>query len=696
MGRLAHDYGWCDTFTSRITRMVQRDRNHASIIFWSMGNEAGRGRNLCKARDLVKQLDPSRPIQYESGGALAEGVGRTELTDVVCTMYPDVARTIQLATRSDEDRPVVLCEYSHAMGNSNGNLHLYWKAFWDKDIPRLQGGFIWDMIDQGLRKQTASGESYFAYGGDFGDTYNDLQFCINGMFSPDRDPHPAVSEIKFLMQPAVFHAPHRCDDMTLHINVPADTNAQLVFDVANRYTFLDLSHLTWSWIMTSDQSLKPVYVGHFDLVENGRAVLILDEAIARLNCMNDDSFVTAKFYLNLRGSLKSNTLWANAGHVLVTQQFPIEFNFTKSIERPKVNAEPQNAHLLTKEGEFGVGVTLVRGSANTPFISFEKQSGALALYTYGGKNCITKGISMNFTRASTDNDNGGLELALDFLFPGMNVQALHGLLNGHEDFSHASRWRNVGLSQRDPPETLCRSTDIIQSADRQRVTIVVISEVFNTYMPLFKVVQTYTAFADGKVCISCQVSPQPALQKIPSLPRVGLSLQLDPSLYNIQYFGRGPDENYPDRNSGSEMGRYQTTPSTMGYNYIVPVENGCRTDCEWIAFRNDDGTGLCIASGDEPFCCSALLHSASELDSAKHTYDLAARKDGQHPIHVNLDHKLMGLGGDTSWYPVVYPEYLVKPTCDYDFSFWLLPLQAKDDPATLVRSVVKHPDNAQT
>lgn len=166
---------------SRITRLVQRDRNHASVIFWSLGNESGRGRNLLAARNSLKRLDSSRPICYESGGAIFEGVGRTELTDIVCTMYPSVPRTLRLATREDEDRPVILCEYSHAMGNSNGNLHLYWKEFWNKAVPRLQGGFIWDMIDQGLRirDERAEGGYYFGYGGDFGDAVNDLQFCIN-------------------------------------------------------------------------------------------------------------------------------------------------------------------------------------------------------------------------------------------------------------------------------------------------------------------------------------------------------------------------------------------------------------------------------------------------------------------------------------------------------------------------------------
>jgi beta-galactosidase len=146
MGRLVHDWGWEDAVVSRILRMVQRDRNHPSIIIWSLGNEAGRGRNLWKARRMIQEFDRSRLICYESGGRIMEGTGRTELTDVICTMYPDVPRTKELATRKDEDRPVILCEYSHAMGNSNGNLHYYWNAIWDdKHYPRLQGGCIWDL-----------------------------------------------------------------------------------------------------------------------------------------------------------------------------------------------------------------------------------------------------------------------------------------------------------------------------------------------------------------------------------------------------------------------------------------------------------------------------------------------------------------------------------------------------------------------
>lgn len=182
MGRLAHDWGWSNAFVSRVLRLIHRDRNHPSVIFWSLGNEAGRGRNLQKARNLAKTLDPSRPVVYEGGMSLADGSGRSELTDVICSMYPDISSTIALGTREDEDRPVILCEYSHAMGNSNGNLHYYWDLFWSDKYPRIRGGCIWDMIDQGIRipfMNKGKDDFYFGYGGDFGDTVNDAQFCIN-------------------------------------------------------------------------------------------------------------------------------------------------------------------------------------------------------------------------------------------------------------------------------------------------------------------------------------------------------------------------------------------------------------------------------------------------------------------------------------------------------------------------------------
>jgi beta-galactosidase len=382
MGRLAHDRGWQNTFVSRITRLVQRDRNHASVICWSLGNEAGRGRNFVKAREHVRDMDPTRPIVYESGGALDQGTGRTELTDVICTMYPSVPRTINLATRADEDRPVILCEYSHAMGNSNGNLHLYWNEFWDSDKPRLQGGFIWDMIDQGLRIKTKDG-FYFGYGGDFDDPVNDLQFCINGMFSPDREPHPAVNEIKFLQQPVVF-SPH---------SFLVTAQQPISLEATNRYTFRQLDHLAWSWTVVSSDSSESVHEGTF-AIDNGRASIQLGSILSKV-AQNDQE---CSYFLNIRGRLNSDTSWATTGHVLVKQQFPLSFAFERKTA-PETRID--SSLLVVSENEETISVSRQNESIHLAVIS--KSSGSLVSYCPQGDNVLDGGITPNFTRAATDN-----------------------------------------------------------------------------------------------------------------------------------------------------------------------------------------------------------------------------------------------------------------------------------------------------
>ena len=470
MGRLTHDPGWQNTFTSRITRMVQRDRNHASIIFWSLGNEAGRGRNLVAARKQLLDLDESRPIMYESGGALFEGVGRTELTDIVCTMYPDVPRAVRLGTRDDEDRPLILCEYSHAMGNSNGNVHMYWDFFWSEDHPRMQGAFVWDMIDQGIRKvDEATQRSFFAYGGDFGDTCNDLQFCINvssmwgsvclrcpvvrlhlipsllpsqGLFSPDREPHPAVQELKYLQQPVAFKVSSSDNTGTIRMNVHESTTAN--FDVVNRYSFRDLSHLTWTWSVISDCAVEPIASGTFDITDktlNEGLELSLKQAVnkAATDSRKCDHPVT--YFLNLRGSLKSDTSWAKKGHLLVTEQFRLEFDGLEVLNRPisKNDEEARSKVPLTVVEDSSTVAVLRTDTEGPPIVVIDKSTGTIqSLSTPDGKNVLASptdidvaGLIPNFTRAATDNDGGGVELYLGFMLPEVMLTPLLSAYNFH-------------------------------------------------------------------------------------------------------------------------------------------------------------------------------------------------------------------------------------------------------------------------
>lgn len=683
MGRLAHDPGWRATFVSRITRMVYRDRNHPSIVFWSMGNEAGRGRNFQAARDIIKIVDPSRPVVYESGGALAEGTGRTELTDIISTMYPIIPRTKHLAARPDEDRPVILCEYSHSMGNSNGNLHYYWNAFWDDNLPRLQGGCIWDMIDQGIRvsgKTTnVNPSSYFVYGGDFNDPIHDAQFCINGMFSPDREPHPAVHEIKYLQQPiqitprssigsTLLEGDH---GTTIVLNVAAmNTNVALLFHALNRYTFRDLSHLVWTWDLKSNRSSETIRTGRFDIpMFGGQFEVYLNEVISRVRLLERANLESTRdnvYWLNMIGCLKAPCCWADAGHVVARDQFRIAFQFEESlspIKRKPKFIVPSFLDSVVDENYVEIIQTVGSGDKRHVLAKIDKQTGTLHQYAPNGRNIFygEQGLVPNFLRAATDNDKGGMELALNFMLIPTWAQNMWYTLYGFHDCSYASCWRSVGLDGDRPPRIVCERIRVLDDSNAERVGVVALCTILapTIDIALLKVKYNYTFHSDGRVQILNHVVPLHSLRWVSSLPRVGMKMVLDPSLYQIQYYGRGPYENYPDRKVSAQFGVYNTTPNEMSYHgYIVPSENGSRSDCEYASFCEKDGDGVCIVSTTlastkvspkNTFSFNASHHSIHELRTAKHTCDLGNRKSGEHPIYVNIDHALMGLGGDTRY-----------------------------------------------
>jgi beta-galactosidase len=661
MGKLAHDWHWYNTITSRVTRLVQRDRNHACVIFWSLGNESGRGKNLLAARNLLLDLDDSRPIMYESGGALIEGVGRTELTDIICPMYPDVSKTNHLGTREDEDRPVVLCEYSHAMGNSNGNLDMYWDLFWDEDKPRLQGGFVWDMIDQGLWKtDEATGRKYFGYGGDFGDTINDGQFCLTGMFSPDRVPHPAVQELKFLQQPVLFSVPDGSGKVVANFNRSRLDDIQL--NMKNRYIFQDLSHLVWSWNVTCDAQIGPVASGNFAVsamaLESGIS-LSLEGVAAAVEAFQNEGLHDVVYWLNLRGSLKGKESWADIGHVVVTQQFELVFEGNDTYVKPVLSKKDNVSVSTTSEV---ISVSLSGSTTGIPLISISKKTGMIvSLSTPDGKRILALptdvnpgGIMPNYSRATTDNDRGGVELLLGFILPSELsfltplIFRLYGFLKGFRDFSYSYWWKIYGFTPDLPPIFTCK--DILVETGEDNVIISVDLEIEKHDSSMIMLTQriVYHVYENGHIAVDVNVIPSTKLKSIPSLPRVGMSAKLDASMYNITYYGRGPGENYPDRKSGSEMGVYLSTAKDNEFEYILPTENGNKSNCRWACFHDDHGSGLCIVSdkSSDDLSVGASLNSQLELQKAQHTCDLELRENGESPVYVTFDHKIMGVGGD--------------------------------------------------
>jgi len=684
MGRLAHDQGWEQAFVERVRRMVQRDINHPCIIMWSLGNESGRGRNLVSARQSLLDLDTDRPICYEGGGSWSEGIGRTELTDIVCPMYPNVDEVVRQAIDPKEDRPVILCEYSHSMNNSNGNLHLYWRAF--RRFERLQGGFIWDMIDQGLRKKAKDGRSYFGYGGDFGvGQPSDRQFCINGMFSPDRYPHPSVSEIKYLQQPVTIDAlgsknfdpvaSSSLQEIAVAIN---GTATPILLRIKNIYSFSNLSHLSWRWKLHCSHSSEPLMVGtatdEYDL-----ATIDISPAVKKICSivMEEDDFSSILFFLDIEGFLNEDTTWAMSGHVLATKQIPLRITYdddqSLSIRREIGDNKKKKESLRVSSDKNTIKVS---NGNDLPFVTIDHSTGGILSINWDGTPILAGGVTPNFMRAATDNDRGGVELVLEFLLLA-GATSIFRLLFGDSGFSYETNWKQCGLSLDSPPKVVCDSIRVSKElGDLVEIEALIYILSNQTGKAIIEQVSTYEIHRDGRISLANKVKP---LARVSLIPRVGLSFRLNPSFHEIQYFGRGPLENYPDRKSGSHFGWWKTSASNMGYNYIVPSENGSRSDCRRVCFESGrDGGMAVIADPDTAFSCSALLHSAEELHHALHTYDLDRRADGTHPIHVNIDHRLMGVGGDDSWSPCVYPDFVVKGDQDYNYKVWFV----KIPPAT--------------
>ncbi|GMH94547.1 hypothetical protein TL16_g12934 [Triparma laevis f. inornata] len=718
MGKLASDPYWTEAFCERITRMAQRDRNHACITTWSLGNESGRGCCLTEARARLRAIDPSRPIMYESGGDLIQGTGRTELTDIICPMYPPVDLTNELGTRADEDRPVILCEFTHAMGNSNGNLHLYWDLFWDESKPRIQGGYVWDMIDQGLRKiDPKTKKEFWAYGGDFGDVINDKQFCINGLWFPDRKPHPAVAECKRLMQPVKFDL-H--SDAVIEGN--SSTAPEVSLKVKNRYSFADLSHLALNYTVTCDASDAPLSTGSTSLSDFVTLTLKGCEPSTLVNL----PLSVGRVWLNVSAVLKKGCEWAPKDHVIAAAQFEVELKIEGVVEGGG-ESRLQSPGILRKftmgtmtgaktgglvtSGNPEADLTVSEDTAKKVFnfdidarkssVVIDKQTGSLThLVTPSGKNVLHKtttsreNVSLNVIRAATDNDRGGAQMLMEFVLPPAAVNVVGSIL-GTDLFSHEYHWARSGLAARTPPTSVCKSITVDDLALKNQTANYIETQCKTSVLKTDggEVIECeifYRIYRNGDVQVRCAVDPKTMRKELKSLPRLGLSLALDPSLFNITYLGQGGGdvlgENYPDRNTCADYGVYSTSPKEMHVDYIVPGENGARGGCEWAAFADQEGAGLLIRSDSlqagekSSFSFSASLYSIAELESAEHTYDLPNKGHGTDPIYVNIDHKIMGVAGDCSWLPCVYDDYLVNPKEKYSFAFWMCPLAKGQSP----------------
>lgn len=514
-----------------------------------------------------------------------------------------------------------------------------------------------------------------------------------------------MQELKYLQQPVAF-SPARGGD-TIEITIVGNAMDRINLSLENRYVFKDPSHLEWSWHITCDVSLDAIAKDAF-AIENDSyrsgIVLNVDTALGIIRDF-ENSFASEKpieYWFNIRGALKSNETWAKKGHIVVTQQLPLKI---RGLESPLSKSPMTGAcSLIVRDDSATISISKA-SNEDRPFLVINKKAGTIqSMLTKDGTNVLARncaveecGIHPNYTRAITDNDRGGIELLLGFVLPShlrfLNpvLYRVYGIFKGFRDLSYSWFWLCNGLMPDAPPIVKCTNITISETAARVQI-VASCSVVKRTgCKELLRQSIKYSVFEDGRVKMETHIHPNSCISSVPSLARVGFEAVLDSQLFKMTYYGRGEVENYADRKAGTEMGVWTTTVEGNEFNYIVPSENGNKSDCRWVAFQDATGRGICIVAdpdGDS-INVGATLNTQAELHHARHTCDVGSRKNGDAPIYAHIDHKIMGVGGDVSWFPVVYPEYLVTPDKDFNYSIWLIPLSEGDNPLLLAKAVAR-------
>ena len=602
---------WRAAHLDRTVRMVERDKNHASIIVWSLGNEAGDGENFDATAAWIRARDPGRPILYEPSE-------ERDNIDIVAPMYVR-PYWLERYARSGPEKPFLLVEYAHAMGNSVGNLADYWAVI--DAHPRLQGGFIWDWGDQAMRATDERGREYWAYGGDFGPAgvRNDGNFLVNGLVSADRRPHPHAWEVKKVYEP-------------VGIRMVGGDPRHIVIE--NRRAFADLSDLegTWEFVLSGHQSdsgplpeLATAPGASDTLMLEGQRVFELSPGVEHL--------------MTIVLRTREDAPLVPAGHVVAWEQFRVGM-------RPPLHGPLPGGALRTLETADDI---LVRGDDFT--LRFDRSTGILASMRLDGRELLLSGPAPNFWRAPTDNDYGS----------GMPVRS--------------GVWR---LAAR-PPSRHLDSMTVAAQPDGGRVTV-------TSHFSLRAIGARYTlsheVHPDGTASISAHLSHVD--EDLPEMPRFGTILTLPGDLDQVEWYGRGPHENYWDRRTGAAVGRYTAPVSALAHPYVRPQETGTRTDTRWVAVTDGDGTGL-LVTGLPTVSFSALPHTLEDLDAGetkaqRHWVDLVPRDE----VTLTVDYRQQGVGGDDSWGAVPHREYTLWPR-EMGFRVLLRPLRAGEDPGVIAR-----------
>lgn len=608
--QIGNDTTWLPAHLDRTQRMFHRDKNHPSIIIWSLGNEAGHGKVFESTYTWLKVNDGTRPVQYEPAGKEA-------YTDIFCPMYPSLEKLEKYA-QSKPDRPAIMIEYCHAMGNSVGNLKDYWNVI--EQYPSLQGGFIWDWVDQSLEYVNDKGIPYLAYGHDYHpDLPTDGNFLNNGLVNPWREPHPHLKEVKMVYAPITF-----------------SPLAKERFIIRNKRFFANTEDLHFQWTLREDG---------IDVLKGDLPELLVAPRVDMAVSVDFGAFTfqpEKEYFLKVSAINKLEKPLIPIGYEVAWNQFKLLETEAKYTAQP-LGTFPD----LTLQNQ-GDTYVLVGKNFN---VAFHKKTGALMGYSFQNQQLVDLPLKPNFWRSPTDNDLG----------------------NGMHEWAAIWKESTDSATSRLQGEIKVKNKKalVLQSYDFPKIKHA-------------KLIVQYEVFASGEMKISYRL--QVGKNELPKIPRLGMQMRLPVGFQYMSWYGRGPHETYADRQLSGEMGIWKGNVWDQLHEYSRPQESGNKTQVRWMSLQNEQGLGLKIIAEGDPLSMSAWQVAPEDLDfvagekgaesasglvpiTSKHGADLIRRNF----ITLNIDHKQMGVGGDTSWGRQVHDAYSIFPK-SYSYSFWLVPI----------------------
>lgn len=636
---LSHPKEWEAAHVARVMEMAHADINHPSIVIWSLGNEAGPGKNFVSAYNALHKFDKSRPVQYERNN---------DIVDMGSNQYPSISWVREAVKgKYNIKYPFHISEYAHSMGNACGNLKDYWDAIESTNF--LCGGAIWDWVDQSLYNYTKSGERYFAYGGDFGDYPNDGQFVMNGIIFGDRTPKPQYYEVKKVYQ---------------NVGVSSANPLSGVFSIFNKNYFVSLDEYELRWILIKDG--RECRRGNVQLPE----IAPRSKKAVKIDFGSLES--TGTYHINLQFLTKYDRPWANKGYVQYEEQIELQQRSNVPSIAEVASSSGDNISVEKAENEI-----TIKGTGFE--VSFDNKDGGIGRLSYGGKNIFMPGGSPKLYafRAFTNNDN--------WIYEQWFKNGLHNLkysVNGEPVFEENSDG-SVSITYDVKVQAPFGST--IKGGTSSGINYIEDDKdkPFTDMNFRFLVRQKWTVFKDGSVALNASIASN--MENL-ILPRLGYIAQLPDKYDNFSYYGRGPVANYNDRKTGQNIGVYSTKVKDEFVQFPKPQEMSNHEDCKWASLTENDGNGIVFLANDK-FSSSVSYYSDLDMTLAGHIKDL--KTSGR--VYLHLDYGVTGLGGNSCGQGGPLNDDRIKSSAK-EFGFVMRPVYGKnEDKMTFARNLCSYP-----